>query len=630
MAFTQFTNLDFDQIKTSIKDYIRSNSEFTDYDFEGSNLSILIDTLAYNTYITAYNTNAVVNEVFLDSAVLRQNVVSLARNIGYVPQSKKAARAVISMLADVPTSGISSTTPTLTLKAGVVATGAANDLNYSFCVPEDVTVPVSDSIGAFTNLSVYEGAFVKSSFTVDNSQPDQKFILPNPGIDLSTLVVKVRPTEGDSISEEYTKVDNIVGLTTTSKKYLVQEVSGEKYELVFGDGVIGKKLDNNNFIEATYIVTNGKEANGVTNLSFNGVLLDNNNIFIPQAALTINTTEAAADGADIESVASIRNYAPRLYSSQYRAVSANDYEAIIPTIYPNAASVSAYGGEELNPPQYGKVFIVIKPKSGSTISLFSKKEILRDLKKYSIAGIVPEIIDLKYLYVELDSSVYYNPNMISDVSNLRSQVITSLTDYATSKETNQFGGRVKYSKVVGLIDSTDNSITSNITKIKIRRNLNVAINSNAQYELCFGNQFHVRSGGYSIKSTGFRVNNNPNVMYLADFPTSTTMGRIFFFYLDSVGNPVVVNNSAGTVDYVKGEILLNSVNIISTVKSNNIVEIQAIPESNDIIGLKDLYINLDIASSNFTMIKDIMSSGDNVAGTRFTSTSSFVNGTYTR
>ena len=630
MAFTQFTNLDFDQIKRSIKDYIRSNSEFTDYDFEGSNLSILIDTLAYNTYITAYNTNAVVNEVFLDSAVLRQNVVSLARNIGYVPQSKKAARAVVSMLADVPTSGISSTTPTLTLKAGVVATGAANDLNYSFCVPEDITVPVSDNIGAFTNISVYEGAFVKSSFTVDNSQPDQKFILQNPGIDLSTLVVKVRPSEGDQISEEYTKIDNIVGLTTTSKNYLVQEVSGEKYELIFGDGIIGKKLENNNFIEATYIVTNGKDANGVTNLSFNGVLLDNNNSFIPQTSLTINTSVAAADGADIESVASIKNYAPRLYSSQYRAVSANDYETIIPTIYPNAASVSAYGGEELDPPQFGKVFIVIKPKSGSTISLFSKKEILRDLKKYSIAGIVPEIIDLKYLYVELESSVYYNPNMISDVSNLQSQIVSSLNQYALSKETNQFGGRVKYSKVVSLIDSTDNSITSNITKIKIRRNLNVAINSNAQYELCFGNQFHIRSEGYSIKSTGFRVNNNPNTMYLADFPTSATMGRIFFFYLDSVGKPVVVNNSAGTVDYVKGEILLNSVNIISTVKSNNVVEIQAIPESNDIIGLKDLYISLDIASSKFTMIKDIMSSGDNVAGTRFISTSSFVNGTYTR
>ena len=630
MAFTQFTNLDFDQIKRSIKDYIRSNSEFTDYDFEGSNLSILIDTLAYNTYITAYNTNAVVNEVFLDSAVLRQNVVSLARNIGYVPKSKKAARAVVSMLANVPTSGISSTTPTLTLKAGVVATGAANDLNYSFCIPEDITVSVSDSIAAFRDISVYEGAFIRSTFTVDNSQPDQKFILDNPGIDLSTLVVKVKPTEGDQISEEYTKIDNIVGLSTSSKNFLVQEVSGEKYELIFGDGIIGKKLDNNNFIEATYVVTNGKEANGVTNLSFNGVLLDSTNTFISQTSLTINTTESAADGADIESVASIRNYAPRIYSSQYRAVSANDYEAIIPTIYPNAASVSAYGGEELNPPQFGKVFIVIKPKSGSTISLFSKKEILRDLKKYSIAGIVPEIIDLKYLYVELDSSVYYNPNMVSDVNNLKSQIVASLTDYSTSKETNQFGGRVKYSKVVSLIDSTDNSITSNITKIKIRRNLNAAINSNAQYELCFGNQFHVRSSGYSIKSTGFKIRNNPNTLYLADYPMSSTMGRIFFFYLDSVGNPVIVNNSAGTVDYTKGEILLNSVNIISTVKPNDVVEIQAIPDSNDIIGLKDLYISLDIASSNFTMIKDIMSSGDNVAGTRFTSTSSFVNGTYTR
>ncbi|HRD41955.1 MAG TPA: hypothetical protein PLI52_04260, partial [Prochlorococcaceae cyanobacterium AMR_MDS_5431] len=375
MAFTQFTNLDFDQIKTSIKDYIRSNSEFTDYDFEGSNLSILIDTLAYNTYITAYNTNAVVNEVFLDSAVLRQNVVSLARNIGYVPQSKKAARAVVTVLAGVPATGISSSTPTLTLKAGVVATGTANDLNYSFCVPEDITTSVSDGYANFRNISIYEGSFVKSTFTVDNSQPDQKFILPNPGVDLSTLVVKVRPSEGDEVSEEYEKIDNIVGLTTVSKKYLVQEVSGEKYELVFGDGIIGKKLDNNNFIEATYIVTNGKEANGVTNLSFNGVILDNTNTFIPQTDLSITTVESAADGAEIESIKSIKNYAPRLYASQYRAVSANDYEAIVPVIYPNAASVSAYGGEELDPPQYGKVFIVIKPKSGSSISLFSKREI---------------------------------------------------------------------------------------------------------------------------------------------------------------------------------------------------------------------------------------------------------------
>jgi hypothetical protein len=630
MAFTQFTNLDFDQIKTSIKDYIRSNSEFTDYDFEGSNLSILIDTLAYNTYITAYNTNAVVNEVFLDSAVLRQNVVSLARNIGYVPQSKKAARAVVTVLAGVPATGISSSTPTLTLKAGVVATGTANDLNYSFCVPEDITTSVSDGYANFRNISIYEGSFVKSTFTVDNSQPDQKFILPNPGVDLSTLVVKVRPSEGDEVSEEYEKIDNIVGLTTVSKKYLVQEVSGEKYELVFGDGIIGKKLDNNNFIEATYIVTNGKEANGVTNLSFNGVILDNTNTFIPQTNLSITTVESAADGAEIESIKSIKNYAPRLYASQYRAVSANDYEAIIPAIYPNAASVSAYGGEELDPPQYGKVFIVIKPKSGSSISLFSKREILRDLKKYSIAGIVPEIIDLKYLYVELDSSVYYNPNMVSDINNLQSQVVASLTEYAAAKETNQFGGRVKYSKVVSLIDSTSNAITSNITKIKLRRNLNVVLNTNAQYEICYGNQFHVRSSGYSIKSSGFKILNNPNTLYLADQPITATSGKIFFFYLDSVGEPVIINNNAGTVNYEKGEILLNSVNITSTSKPNNIVEIQAIPESNDVIGLKDLYINLDVSSSKFTMIKDIMSSGDNVAGTRFTTTSSFVNGNYTR
>lgn len=634
MAFTQYTNLDFDQIKTSIKDYLRANSNFSDFDFEGSNLSILIDALAYNTYITAYNTNAVINEVFIDSAVLRENVISLARNIGYVPKSKRAARATISFLAAVPATN---RTPTLTLKAGVVATGSSNDLSYVFSIPQDIVVPVSEYNGttqrfaAFNDVEIYEGSYVTQTFTVDNSIPDQKFILQNPGIDTNTLVVKVRESENDGITKVYKQIENIVGITSTGFNYFLQEIADEKYQVIFGDGILGRKLSNGNFVECSYVVTNGPEANGSAVFSFNGITEDSSGTIIRQESLLdLTVIEPARNGSEIEPINSVKYYAPRLYSSQYRAVSANDYEAIIPYIYPNTESVTAYGGEELNPPRYGKVFIVVKPRNGEVLGQFAKREILRELKKYSVAGIVPEFVDLKYLYVELESAIYYNPNFTNNVNELKSTVIKSLNDYASSMGVNQFGGRVKYSRITNIIDSVNEAITSNITKVKIRRNLNAAVNQLAQYELCFGNQFHQKSGGYSIKSTGFTAEGFDETLYLADTPIDSSTGRIFFFRLDRTGNPVIVKVNAGSVNYTTGEIIIDTVNITSTIVENNIIEIQAIPESNDVVGLKDLYVQLSISSSNFEMVNDVISSGDNVAGTRFTSTSSFVNGLFTR
>tara|TARA_Y100000004_G_scaffold80638_1_gene90623 strand:- start:2127 stop:4031 length:1905 start_codon:yes stop_codon:yes gene_type:complete len=634
MAFTQYTNLDFDQIKESIKDYLRANSNFTDFDFEGSNLSVLVDALAYNSYITAYNTNAVVNEVFIDSAVLRQNVVSLARNIGYIPRSKRAASATVSFLAEVPANN---TTPTVTLKAGIVATGGASDLSYTFSIPQDISVPVTEYDGvnpryaAFNEVEIYEGSFVKNNFTVDTSIPDQKFVLPNSDIDTSTLVVKVRDTENDTIATTYNKVDTIVGVSTNVYAYFLQEVAGEKYELVFGDDIILNKLENGNFIDCSYIVTNGKEANGSAAFSFSGIVQDSLGTVLPQdTALDLNIDSSARNGDDIESVNSIKYYAPRLYSSQYRAVSANDYESIIPHIYENTESVTAYGGEELDPPQYGKVFIVIKPRNGEIISDYTKRELLLQLKKYSVAGIVPEFVDLKYLYVELDSAIYYNPNFTGSASEILSEVTTGLDTYSKSLSSNKFGGRVKYSKVVSIIDNIHEAITSNITKVKIRRNLRAEIGRNAQYELCYGNKFHSRSEGYSIKSSGFTVFGISDTVYLADRKINDKIGSIFFFTLDQSGNPNIINRNAGTVYYEKGEIIIDTVNITSTVVSDNVIEIQAIPDSNDVIGLKDLYVQLSISSSKLTMVSDLISSGDNVAGTRFTSTSSFINGLYTR
>ena len=369
MPFTKFTNLDFDQIKTSIKEYLRANSTFTDFDFEGSNFSVLIDTLAYNTYITAFNSNMIVNESFLDSATLRENVVSLARNIGYVPRSRTAATAQISF--DVQ---LSTDTPTLTLQAGLVCVGSANDTSYTFSLPNNISTTVSNNVASFNNINVYQGTFLKKQFRVDASL-DQKFTLNNSYIDTSTISVYVQDDDSPDLGIEYSLVDNIINVDASSEIYLIQEIQDEKYELLFGDGVIGKKLKNNSIITVTYIVTDGKGGNGASLFSFSGSIVDANNIFPSLGNIRITTNQSSQDGSDIESIDSVKYFAPRIYSSQHRAVTARDYEAIIKKIYPETESVSVVGGEELDPPEFGTVSISIKPKNGTYVSDFSIKTI---------------------------------------------------------------------------------------------------------------------------------------------------------------------------------------------------------------------------------------------------------------
>ena len=626
MAFTQYTNLDFEQIKAALREYLRSNSNFTDFDFEGSNLSILIDTLAYNSYITAYNANMVANEAFIDSATLRENVVALARNIGYVPASRRSSSANISFTVNL---GTGQTKSSVTLKAGLVAVGDFANTNYTFTIPEDVTSPVVDGIAFFT-VDIKQGTFLTKEFIIDESQLNQRLIIPNPYVDTSTLAVRVKDTAGSSTQKTYSLVDNIVGVTTTSEIYLIQEVQDEKYELLFGDGVFGKKLESGNVVSASYIVSDGPNGNGIANFAFSGKLVDNDGGLITTGISDIITNEPSRNGSNIESISTIKSLAPRLYASQYRAVTANDYEVIIPTIYSNAESVTAYGGEESTPPQFGKVFISIKPKNGQFVSDFDKRQILQKLRNYVIAGIRPEFIDLKYLFVELDSTVYYNTNMVSSVSDLRSKVIASLDTYANSADINKFGGRFKYSKVQKIVDETDTSITSNITKVIIRRDLEADTNNFGQYELCYGNKFHNRREGFTIKSTGFTVDGIRGTLYFGDAYVNATTGRLFAFRLTSTGEPEVVINNAGTVRYDTGEILIDTIRILSTVKPNNVIEIQAIPESNDVIGLKDLYVQLSVANSTISTVEDIISTGADTAGTKFISTSSFSNGKYIR
>jgi len=565
-----------------------------------------------------------VNESFLDSATLRENVVSLARNIGYVPRSRACAKAEVSFsvtIADQQTS-------TLDLEAGLVCVGSANDSNYIFSIPESVVTTVDSNRNAtFSNINIYQGTFLRKSFLVDGSL-DQRFILDNPYIDSSTIVVRIRDSVNDvSEGREYQVADNILKVDSTSEMYLLQEVQDEKYELLFGDGFFGKKLATGNVIDVSYIITDGKDGNGAANFSFSGRFKDDQGkIEVPTNAITITTNQNAMNGSDIESVDSIKYFAPRIYSSQHRAVTARDYEAIIQNIYPNTESVSVVGGEELSPPQFGNVVISIKPKNGDYISDFDRSNILSKLKQYSLSGINQKIIDLKVLYVEIDSAVYYNTTQVTNVNDLKARISNTLTTYRGSN-INKFGGRFKYSKICQIIDSVDDAVTSNITRVIIRRNLKSLIDQSAQYELCFGNQFHYNKEGFNIKSTGFKIAGSNEVYYFTDVPKENGMGTISIVRDSSEdGTYKVITKSAGTVDYTKGEIIINTVNITSTVEPNNVVEIQAIPESNDIVGLTDLYLDFAVSKSTINMIKDTITSGEQISGIGYKSTSSYLNG----
>ena len=638
MPVSKFTNLDFDQIKDQIRQYLRSNSNFTDFDFEGSNMSILIDILAYNTYISAFNSNMVVNESFLDSATLRENVVSLARNIGYVPRSRKSAQAIVNF--DFKFNGNSNT---VKLNKGLVCVGASNNTSFTFSIPEDIIAASPIDAGSniltnpprtakFENLTVYQGTLLKKNFVV-NASLDQKFILENSFIDTESIRVFVRKG-GASSGLEYSRIDNITSLGASSNIYLIQEIKDEKYELLFGDGFFGTKLEDGDIIEISYIITEGKAGNDGKFFSYSADAVDDaGNPLAASATPVINTTQNAKGGGDIETIESIKYIAPRVYSSQYRAVTTKDYEAIIQSVFPDAESVSVVGGEELDPPEFGTVLLSIKPRNATFLSDFTKTRILDELKSYSIAGINQKIVDLKILYIELDSAVYYNTNVYDETDTLKAQVTQSLTNYGTSTNLNRFGGRFKYSDSVSVIDETNKAITSNITKIIMRRDLKPVFNSFAQYELCYGNQFHVNKDGKNIKSTGFTISGRSDTLYFTDIPNpDLKTGQLAVIQLAEVAadSSAVVLPSAGTVDYVKGEIIINTLNITSTSLGNGLIEIQAFPESNDIIGLKDLYLQLDMSNTKINMVRDTISSGQQISGIGYRTTSSYSNGTLIR
>ena len=646
MPLVNFSNLDFDQIKLSIKDYIRANSNFTDYDFEGSNLSTIIDTLAYNTYLNSYNANMVTNEVFIDSATLRENVVSLARNIGYLPRSRRSARISASFTVSNLT-GIAS----VTLKKGLVAVTSQSfgNTDYVFSIPQDITVPVgSNGVAEFFDIILYEGSYLEQSYVVSSRDPNQQFILPNTGVDTTTINVTVNESATSTVKSTYKQYNSLIGVGAENRVYFIQEIDGERYELLFGDGIIAKKLEEPNEVVIGYIVSSGANGNNITNITFSGSVVTNNGTPVTTGFSFITVDGPSSGGAGIESIDSIKKYGPQVYASQNRAVTSADYEALIPKIYAEAESVAAYGGEELSPPQFGKVFISIKPVNGVFLSNCLKDNLRNELFKYKVAGIQIEIIDLSYLFIEPTSAVYYNSNLTpmgvggddgtGSVSNpVKDDALAAIARYADSTELNKFGGRFKYSKYQCIIDNSNPAVTSNITNIQIRRDLEAKLGQFAEYELCYGNRFRLKYScdsiaegalvGFNIRSSGFKISGVPDTVYIGDLPNADLeTGELFFFKLNAPRQPVIVKRNIGVVNYKIGEIMLNPVKVMSTAITKGttpVIEISAIPYSNDVIGLQDLYLQLDLNHTVVNTVIDQIDSKTDVSGTNYIVSPSF-------
>ena len=598
MPYTQVANLDFEDIKVALKDYMRAQTDFTDYDFEGSALSNLIDVLAYNTYYTAFNTNMVVNELFIDSATLRDNVVAIAKQLGYRPKSATSPTAYVSFTVNYT----NPTTDTeLILKKGSGFIASYDNNVYQYVVLDDVTAQVVNGVATFTDVAVNEGTQLINTFTVNTALKGQRFILDNQNIDTNTIRVKVYPT-GGSFSEPYLVADNILGVDSTSKVFFLDEIEDERYEILMGDGVLGKKLENNARIEVSYITTSGPESNGVKTFVFSGVLENPNGVSPNAFTTSITSTTASAGGEEIESTQKIKYTAPKAYGTQDRAVTAQDYEAIVRQVYPATSDIIIFGGEDQVPPEYGKVFISLKPKDASYLTSLTKQQIVADLKKYVVASVEPKLVDPSILYVELTSKIYYNGSATDQTpAQIRDKVIGGVQSYLDTSDTEKFNGKFRHSKMVGVIDDADRNINSNLTEVTMRKDFYPSLNSTFYYEVCFQNAFDKDCDEPVLSSTGFRVTEYPTFdVYVED-----RGGKIVLYRLDSVtGEKVVLDKELGDIDYEKGELKMYNVTIIKGSFFDNRISLRVKPLSNDIKAVREVYLDVDVANSSFTAYKE--------------------------
>ena len=609
------SDLDFDLIKSNLKNFLQSQSQFRDYDFEGSSLSVLLDILSYNTHYLSYLANMATNELYLDSADIRSNIVSLAKMIGYTPSSPRAPMANITVRLN------NATGTSVTMSKGTVFTTNVNDVSYQYVTNSDFTTIPINGVYEFSNITVYEGTLVTFKYTVDSSDVDQKFIIPSSNADTSTLKVSVQNSSADTTTSTYALAGGYNGVTSTSKVYFIQEGQDNKYEVYFGDGINGAALNDGNIVILQYIVTNKDISNGASSFSLSGNIGGFSNV-------SITTNSASQGGADGETNQSIRHNAPLQYAAQERAVTTTDYETLVQSLYPNALSVSAWGGEDDETPRYGIVKIAIKPASGSTLTETTKQSIIDSLKPYNVASVSPQIVDPETTSVLLTSTIKYDAKATTKSSDtLRSEIVTAITNYNTTT-LQKFDAVFRYSKLTGLIDDTDTSILSNITTVKVRKSFTPTISSSTRYDIYFRNALfnphtgHNAAAGGILNSTGFKVTGSDFEMFLDDDGN----GNVRRYYLVS-GIRTYANDTQGTIDYATGQITLNSLSVasISNIRgaTSTRIEITVQPNSNDVVPVRDQIIEIDVANSSFTVSADTFVGGSAEAGVGYTPTASY-------
>jgi hypothetical protein len=611
------SQLDFDGIKDNLKTFLSQQDEFTDYDFQGAGMNVLLDVLAYNTHYLGYNANMMANEMYLDSADQRSSVVSLAKQVGYTPRSASASQATIDVVVN-DASGAS-----LTMSRGTKFTTTVDGTNYSFVNNADVSISPADGVYKFSNLVVYEGTYLNYKYTANTTDTDQRFIIPNDNVDTTTLTVKIQESSSDSTTNTYSLASGITNIDSTSKVYFLQEVENGRFEVYFGDGVLGQAVADGNIVILDYITCNRDESNGATSFTLSGTVGGFSNV-------TITTIGNAAGGNAPETIKSIKYNAPRDYSSQDRAVTADDYKVLVKSLYANAQSVQVYGGEDAATPDYGKVYISIKAKSGSNLTEVTKTSLVQNLKSFAVASVTPVIIDPETTFIILETTFKYDSSLTTkDISTIETNVLDAITTYNTDT-LEDFTGMFRYSAVTKTIDGAESSILSNITKVKVYKNITPTLNSGLKYTLSFNNAFynphsgHNTNAGGVVSSTGFKINNDSSAN--EHFLDDDGAGNIRVYYLNGTVR-VYTSSTFGTIDYTTGEIILTSAHItsISNVDgaASTVVRITVLPDSNDIVPVRNQVLSIDTANSTITGSVDTIESGSSQAGTSYTTTSSY-------
>ena len=613
----EISQLDFDGIKDNLKTFLSQQDEFTDYNFEGSGMNILLDVLAYNTHYLGYNANMLANEMYLDSADQRSSVVSLAKQVGYTPRSSTSSQATIDVVVN------NASGPSLTMSRGTKFTSTVDGTNYSFVANADVSISPADGVYKFSNIVIYEGTYLNYKYTANTSDTDQRFIIPNDDVDTNTLTVKVQESASDSTTNTYTLASGVTGIDSTSKVFFLQEVENGRFEVYFGDGVLGESIKDGNIVILDYITCNRDEPNGAQTFTLSGSVGGFSNV-------TITTLGTAAGGDDPETIKSIKYNAPRDYTAQDRAVTADDYKVLVKSLYANAQSVQVYGGEDAAIPNYGKVYISIKAKSGSNLTEVTKESLIKSLKSFAVASVVPIIIDPETTFIILETTFKFNSGSTTkDVSTIETDVLNAITLYNTGT-LEDFTGMFRYSALTKTIDEAESSILSNITKVKMYKNITPTLNSGLKYTLSFNNAFfnphsgHNSVAGGIVSSTGFKINNDSSLN--EHFLDDDGAGNVRVYYLNGTVR-VYTDSTYGTIDYTTGELILTSAHITSVSNVDGavstIIRITTTPSSNDIIPVRNQVLSIDVANSTVTGSVDTIESGSSQAGTSYTTTSSY-------